>query len=76
MGDIAPLGRCEASAMRRTQRFSRAFGVDAAADDPLIRPPRSLRKQRASAANVGAVSAVSVLALVLSCALEFASGRE
>ena len=34
MGDIAPLGRCKPSAMRRTQRFSRAFGVDAAADAP------------------------------------------
>ena len=76
MGDIAPLGRCKASAMRRTQRFSRAFGVDTAADDPLIRPPRSLRKQRASATIVGAVSAVSVLALVLSRVPVLAPGRE
>jgi len=58
------------------QRLSRAFGVDAAADDPLIRAPRSWRKQRASAAIVGAVSAVSVLALVLSHFLDPASGRE
>ena len=65
MSDIAPFGRCKPSAMRRTQRLSRVFGVDAAADDPLIRPPRSSRKQRASAATVDAVSAVSVPALAL-----------
>ena len=34
MGDMAPLRRCEPFVMRRTQRLSRVFGVDAAADDP------------------------------------------
>src|SRR5690349_15641433 len=43
----------------------RTFGVDATGDHPLVRPSRDWGTKRASAAAAGAVSAVSVLVLVL-----------
>lgn len=79
MGGIASPDPCEPFAMRRTGHGAsatdmrgmsspgpaRTFGVDAAAEHPLIRPSRAWRNKRASAGVVGAVSAVSVLVLFL-----------
>jgi CheY-like chemotaxis protein len=51
------------------------FGVGAAADDPLIRSPRSRRKQRTSAEIAGAVSAVPALVLDLLATPKSAASR-
>jgi CheY-like chemotaxis protein len=63
---------CEPFAMRRTRHM---FGVGAATDDPLIRSPRSWRKQRTSAEIAGAVSAVPALVLDLLATPKSAASR-
>jgi len=65
MVQIAPVGRCEAFAMRRTQRLRERSAWTRRRTTPFVRPPRSWWKQRTSTAIVGAVSAISVLVLDL-----------